>query len=89
MIFTKVGSGHTMCERKGFRKMNEDNPNIPFCDKYSVNMRGEDLTNTCIKARILSWCKEHPEVTGEAKDYAGSVLAQIEKLDLYDKNVFV
>jgi hypothetical protein len=87
MIFIKAGSGHTMHERKDSSKMNEDNPNIP-CGKYSVNMSGEDLANICVKARILSWCKEHPEVTGEAKDYAGSILAQIEKLESYDKNVF-
>ena len=75
MTFIKAGSGHTMHERKGSRKMSEDNPNMPPCGKYALNINKEDLVNICIKKWVLEWCeKHHPEVFIEAEERVKKML---------------
>tara|TARA_B100000029_G_C16744590_1_gene655767 strand:+ start:209 stop:388 length:180 start_codon:yes stop_codon:yes gene_type:complete len=50
--------------------MNDENPNIPPCPKYVVNMEKEDLINIYVRKWVLKWCKEyHPEAFVEAEKF--------------------
>ena len=47
-----------------------DNPNIPPCGKYKVNVDRETMINTWTKEWVLKWCKKyHPEAFEEAEKF--------------------
>ena len=59
-----------MQKGKSFQNMNEENPNIPPCGKYTVNIDKEDLINMYVKQWVLKWCKEyHPEAFTEGEKF--------------------
>ena len=47
-----------------------DNPNIPPCGKYTVNIETEDLVGIYVRKWVLKWCKKyHPEAFVEAEKF--------------------
>jgi hypothetical protein len=47
-----------------------DNPNIPPCGKYRVNIGTEALVDIYIRKWVLKWCsKYHPEAFEEAEKF--------------------
>ena len=47
-----------------------DNPNIPPCGKYKVNVDQETMINIWTKEWVLKWCKKyHPEAFEEAEKF--------------------
>jgi len=59
--------------------MSENNPNIPPCGKYSVNISKEDLIDIYVRKWVLKWCKEyHPEAFKEAEKFIRDLMDQNE-----------
>ena len=58
----------------------DNNPNIPFCGNYTVNMDRESLINIYVDKWILKWCKKyHPEAFEEANKFIRKLLDEDNK----------
>jgi hypothetical protein len=58
----------------------KDNPNIPPCGNYSVNVDPEDIVRIYVNKWVLMWCKKyHPEAFKEAEEFIRGILNESEE----------
>tara|TARA_Y100000588_G_scaffold131165_1_gene143741 strand:- start:1027 stop:1212 length:186 start_codon:yes stop_codon:yes gene_type:complete len=57
--------------------MNGENPNIPPCGNYTVNISEEDLIQVYVRKWVLKWCEEyHPEAFDEAEKFIKKIMRE-------------